>query len=452
MNDRTHEEKLARLIRAGLNKAARPDPAARQAALRQLRSELRARHGLAAPLPESARATRQETDRLSISEPALGRARQQKSEKNTKNAKETIMSKLFTGWGFGLTAAAGAGAIAVIAVLVAPEAKGRVPEVMAKAARALARPASVHLRGKLCTDPRDNFSAISANQEFVAIELWKQFTPDLKWRVEKPGRIAIMDGQSTLLFIKPDYALKFPHVSASAFDTEWFHQMGDLSHTLEHEVAAIKAHGWPVTVSAEPGSDGKPKSVVTVESSSGLPNGDYLKNAFLMTADTRRVYVFDNQSELLEAVKIYLHGTTGDRLVFELDLIEYNQPIDAAVFQLQLPANVSWQEDMKVLPDNAKYAAMTPEEAARDFLEACGREDWTEAGKFMSPVTQSFKEDRGGLQLVSLGKAFSSAISVINGAQFVPYEIKYKGGQTVKHNLALKKDRNTGRWFVDGGI
>jgi len=104
------------------------------------------------------------------------------------------------------------------------------------------------------------------------------------------------------------------------------------------------------------------------------------------------------------------------------------------------------------MPDNTKYAAMTPEDAARAFLEAVGREDWTEAGKFDSPITDGFKQDRGGLQVISIGKAFTSAISAINGAQFVPYEIKLKSGQINKHNLALKKDRNTSRWFVDGGI
>jgi hypothetical protein len=452
MNEQEHEKNLARLIRAAANSAARPAPELRRQTLLRLRSALPNGPLATKPLPERVPATVQQGNGSTISEPAFSRTRPQKSERNAEFRKETIMSKLFTGWGFGLTAAAGAATLILVAVLAAPEAKGRVPEVLLKAARALAKPTSVHLQGKLCTDPRDNFEAIAPNQEFVSIELWKQFSPNLKWRVEKPGRIAVMDGQSTILYIKPDYAVKVPHPTSNAFDTQWFQQMADLNQTIEQEIAAIKAHGWPVTVTSETGSDGKSKSVVSVESASGLPDGDYLKDAFLMTADTRRIYVFDAQSELLETVKIYLHGKANDQLVFELDRIEYNQPIDPSVFQLQLPADVAWEQEMQILPDNAKYAAMSAEQAARTFLEACSRQDWAEAGKFMSPIPASFKEDRGGLQLLNLGRSFAPVSSVITGARFVPYEIKYQSGTVIKHNLALKRDNRTGRWFVDGGI
>jgi hypothetical protein len=290
------------------------------------------------------------------------------------------------------------------------------------------------------------------DQDFVTIELWKQFEPDLKWRVEKPGRVAVMDGQSTLLFIKPDYGYKVAQPSSSAFDTQWLHAMANLNKTLENELAAIKAHGWPITLAQEQGADGRAKSVITVEAKSGLGADDYLNNKFFMTADTRRVYVFDNQSELLEAVQIYLHSPAGEQLVFKLDAIDCNQPIDPAVFQLQVPANVSWEGQMPVLPDNEKYAAMTSEQAARALFEACGREDWTEAAKFFNPLTDSLKQDLGGLQVVSIGTHFTSAVSLISGAEFVPYEVTLKNGQVKKHNLSLKRDSTTHRWYVDGGI
>jgi len=298
----------------------------------------------------------------------------------------------------------------------------------------------------------ENFSYINPDCEFCAIELWKQFEPQPKWRIEKPGRVAVMDGQSTLLFIKPDEAVKLPQPSPSAFDTQWLHEMANLSQTLDSELAAIKAHGWPVTLTHEPGADGKPKSLITVEARSGLLTGDYLKNKFFGTADTRRVYLFDDQTELLESARIYLHTASGENLIFELDQIDYNQPIGPGVFQLQLPADVAWAGQMQLLPDNEKYAAMTSEQAARALLEACGREDWAEAAKFFDPLTAQEKQHLGGLQVVSIGTHFTSAISLISGAQFVPYEIKLKNGETRKFNLSLKRERRTQRWFVDGGI
>ena len=436
MNEQDREQAVARLIRAASAPAARPNPSVRKQTLQRLRSEL---------LSARQAAAAQELA------PELKADRFQRQQEDIIIRKENIMTKLFRNWGWGLGAIAGATAVMLIVLTPSPKAYGKAISVMSKGVRAVARLTSVHLHGRLRTNPRENFSAIMPDRDFVSIELWKQFSPDLKWRVELPGRVAVMNGKSTILFIHPDFAAKVGP-SQSAFDTQMYHEMADISGALEHEIAAIKAHGWPVTLTQEQGSDGKAKSVVTVEARSGLPDSDYLKNAFFMTADTRRVYVFDDQTQLLEAVRFYLHTAAGDQLVFETAQLDYNQAIDPGVFHLKLPANVKWHQDMQLLADNAKYAAMTPEEAARAFLEAVGREDWTEAEKFDSPITDTFKQDRGGLQVISIGKAFTSAISAINGARFVPYEIKLRSGQINKHNLALKKDRNTGRWFVDGGI
>jgi hypothetical protein len=65
--------------------------------------------------------------------------------------------------------------------------------------------------------------------------------------------------------------------------------------------------------------------------------------------------------------------------------------------------------NIKVLPDNEKYAAMTPEQAARAFFEACNRKDWTEAGKFL-PMTfdDRIKDFLGGLTIVSIGESFTA--------------------------------------------
>jgi hypothetical protein len=453
MNEQEQEENnLARLIEAGLGKPHRPDPSVRSQTRLQLQAQLRTERQSVESFEKLPDRNGQSVAQEPISGTAKRRARQEQNQNNTKYGKETLMRRLFTRWGFGLSATAAVAAIVLVSILASPkEVQGKAAEVMTKGARALAKLSSVHFQGQMRTAPRDNFSAIMPEQEFAKIELWKQFEPDLKWRVEKPGRIAVMDGTSSVLFIKPDYAVKGPP-SRSAFDTDLFHHMADLSDTLLNELSAIRAHGFPVTLTQERAADGKAKSVVTVQAKSGLADGDYLKNKFFTTADTRRVYVFDDQTELLESVKVYLSETAGENLIFELNQLEYNHPIDVGVFQLQLPDKVNWKQDMETLPDNAKYAAMTPEQAARAFLEACSREDWTEAGKFNSRLSESFKQDRGGLQLISLGKAFTAAISRINGAQFVPYEIKYKNGEVVKHNLALKKDSRTGRWFVDGGI
>jgi hypothetical protein len=69
----------------------------------------------------------------------------------------------------------------------------------------------------------------------------------------------------------------------------------------------------------------------------------------------------------------------------------------------------------------------------------------------MSPVTPDLKQYLGGLEILSLGEAFTSRAYTPTG-RFVPYQIKLKNDGVQKHNLALKKDEKTGRWYVDGGI
>ena len=412
-------------------------------------AQCRAEYEEIAKLQQGLTARGQAAAGVRIVESVMRRVRQEQF----KPERETIMSKILKHrWGFGLSAAAGAAAIFAVILLAMPNAQAQAVAIMTKGAQAAAKLTSIHLRGQLRTLPDDNFSYINSDSEFCAIELWKQFEPDLKWRVEKPGRVAVMDGRSTMLFIKPDLGSKLAQPSSSAFDTQWLHEMANLNKTLENELTAIKARGWPVTLTQQQGADGRAKSVVSVEAKSGLGTGDYLNNKFFSTADTRRVYQFDNASELLESVQIYLHSDAGEKLVFNLEAIDCNQPIDPAVFQLQLPAGVSWAGDMPALPDNEKYAAMTSEQAARALFEACGREDWTEAAKFFNPLTASTKQFLGGLQVVSIGARFTSAFSLISGAEFVPYEIKLKNGETRKWNLSLKRDPTTRRWYVDGGI
>ncbi len=385
---------------------------------------------------------------VSLIGPVMQRIRAIQSQTERK----TIMSRLFVRWGFGLSAAAAA-AVVLVLFLSSPRASATAAEVMARGAKAVARLTSIHLRGQLRTAPQDNFSAIMPEQDFVTVELWKQFTPQLKWRVDKPGRVATMDGQSTLLYIKTaNVAMKLPQPSPSAFDTQWLHEMANLSQAIESELRAIQAQGWPMTLTQQRGPDGKAKSVVTVEANSGLPDSDYLKNKFFMTADTRRVYVFDNASERLEAARIYLHGASGDLLVFDLNQIDYNPSLDAGTFEVQLPANVSWYQEPQKLPDNEKYASMTAEQAAKAFFEACGRSDWTEAAKFCPmPFNEEQRQYLAGLQIISLGESFTSQGSDTSD-RFVPYEIKFKSGDVRKHNLALRKEPGAGRWIVNGGL
>jgi hypothetical protein len=412
----------------------------------------RAEYQAIASLQQRLAARGQATAEVSIVEPVMRRVLQKRKEPE----RETIMSKILKHrWGFGLGAAAGAAAIILLTILLTtPNAQAKAVEVMTKGAQAVAKLTSIHLRGQLRTAPQDNFSYINADCSFYTIELWKQFEPDLKWRVEKPQRVVVMDGKSTVMLIKTDdTGVKFPQPSSSAFDTDWLQRIANLSNTISNELNNAQAKGWKLDTTEETAADSRLKDIVTIMAKSGVPDNDYGKNNFIGTADTRRVYRFDTQSKLLESVQIYLVRPAGEVLIFDLSQIDYNPPMDPGIWKLELPADVSWAqlpEQLSKLPDNEKYASMTAEQAARAFFEACSREDWNEAGKFMSPVTADMKEYLGGLEIVSLGESFTS--KAYHSGRFVPYEIKLKNGYVKKHNLAIRKDNPAGRWQVDGGI
>jgi len=109
----------------------------------------------------------------------------------------------------------------------------------------------------------------------------------------------------------------------------------------------------------------------------------------------------------------------------------------------------------------AKWTGTTPEQVAKTFFEACGREDWTEVAKFWNepgtryPLDDKIKKDYGGLQVVSLGKPFWAWTRFGGkkfGGAFVPYEIRFKNGGVKKFQLQVRCDNPDKRWYVDGGL
>jgi hypothetical protein len=90
----------------------------------------------------------------------------------------------------------------------------------------------------------------------------------------------------------------------------------------------------------------------------------------------------------------------------------------------------------------------TPREAALAFFEGCANRDWQRVAS-VTQLSDGLKQDYGGIQVVSVGEAFQSGTY---RGWFVPYEIRYPGGQTKKHNLAVRNDNPQKRFILDGGF
>ncbi|MHC4118807.1 MAG: hypothetical protein ACYSWO_15005 [Planctomycetota bacterium] len=328
-------------------------------------------------------------------------------------------------------------------------------QILAGATEALTELQSIHINAQMRTLPRDNFAYVSLEHDFVPIEMWKR-TDDtglVQWRIDKPGRLVLMDGASTVLFIRPGYASKAgPSPDRYWYDSHWCGHILDVNKLLDSELSKARLdENAELFVADEKQIDGSDVLVVQVTVPARVDEDDYLRNKFVSDSDHRRVYCFDANTNLLKSFEIYVTTDESEVKIFETTSIEYNPVIDDSVFTVELPDNVVWDEEPEILPDNEKYENMTPKEAATAFFTACAEENWDEYLKFnsQSHVPQRTRDYLGGIEIVSIGEPFQSGGY---SGWFVPYEFKLRDGRVRKHNLALRNDNPSNRWQVDGGI
>jgi outer membrane lipoprotein-sorting protein len=323
--------------------------------------------------------------------------------------------------------------------------------VLTEAAQALSNLRSVYIKAQIRTIAHDNFELIGLDYDFVPNEMWKEFdgTPQGKWRIEKPGRVVVMDGASSLLLIRPNHAAKG---GIHTGFVGWLKPLLDVDKVLDSEVKLAQKQGSELLLAHEEGLDGKDKLAVSVEAlAQGDFTNDWLKNKSIPASDNRRIYTFDAETKLLETLEVYVHMDGEDVLVLQITDIQYNRDIDPALFTLDLPEDVIWYGQPRELADNEKYQQMGPKETARAFFEACADENWDEFLKFWSAsaVDQRIKDYLGGLEIVSIGEPFRSGRYP---GWFVPYEIRFRNGHTKQMNLAVRNDNPAKRYVVDGGI
>ena len=313
---------------------------------------------------------------------------------------------------------------------------------------------SVHMKTRMRTLPRDNFSLIGLNYDFVPIEMWKYTDEDgmVQWRVEKPGRVLLMDGQSTTMLIRPNHGVLREKASPLGSFDSWSGRLLNVHDLLENELHKAKNNPDRAACLWHKEIEGEDKIILEVEVAANVPEGDYLRNRFITGSDHLKVYQFDAETKLLEGLQVYVHTEDEDKdvLVFEITDIEYNAEFDDNIFVLDLPENMNWYGKPKKLSDNEKYEKMTPKEAATAFFQACADENWEEVLKFQtgSQVDDRMKEYLGGLTIISIGEPFQSEGYARNGlGWFVPYEIRFR---PVERNARLSNANSAGRFVITG--
>ena len=349
----------------------------------------------------------------------------------------------------------GAIAAAVAAMLIIglwsgqPTSRLVAAEVLAGAATATSNLKSVHMTFMIRTLPRDNFSLIGPKYDFCKVEVWKEFNETGMWRVEKPGRVAVMDGNSTIMLTKPNRGNKV-RPSKGAFDTRFLTRLADVHKLTFSALQTAVSTGANIQLLHDKEDDGTNVVVLSIETKTEEGQDSYLRNKFLDYSDNKRVYRFDAKTKKLLDFKIFVQTEKEDVLVLETTQIEYDQEFDPDVFELKLPENMIWYTPPQPLPDNEKYEKMSPKETARAFFQACAVENWAEASKYWDRISDKrIKNYMGGLVIIELGDPFKAGRYP---GWFVPYEIKLTSGRIRKHNLAVRNDNPAKRFVVDGGI
>ncbi len=125
--------------------------------------------------------------------------------------------------------------------------------------------------------------------------------------------------------------------------------------------------------------------------------------------------------------------------------------------QLQLQHELKWMSEPPLLPDNARYAAMSPASVVKAATEAQAAFDLDELAKFVPPeqvqqVKRSLENaQKRGIELpkkneAEVGEAFWSAehSACFVKCHYVP--------PVKKWNLAIRNDNPTHRYLFDGGL
>lgn len=328
-------------------------------------------------------------------------------------------------------------------------------EVLARAAEVMRSITTMHIKAQMCTPPRDNFEYIHADLPMIDVDLWKQYGNPPQWRIEKSGRYVTNDGKKSLLVVPSengDQPWAVQGGPRSGF-IEWLRPMLSPDKLLDTELALARQEGSKIEQTETTMADGKKCIVLKIEAKAqgDFSQSDYLKNKAIVESDHIRTYTFDAETRRLLGVQVLIKTGKEPVLVFATKKIEYDTPLDTAMFSTKMPENAFVDKSPYELPNMPDTSNMTPKQAAEAFFKACAEENWDEARVYLGSDADRprIREFMGGLQVISIGEPFKSGLY---GGWFVPYEIKLKSGHTKKFNLAIRNDNPKKMWCVDGGF
>jgi outer membrane lipoprotein-sorting protein len=349
------------------------------------------------------------------------------------------------GWRRWAVAACATALLIFLLPSLAPHFGGRrsASAVLAQSIEAMSNVQTIHMTGRMRTIPGDNFELIGAEYDFVPLELWREYNPS-RWRVEKPGRVVVMDGTSSTLYISQ--LNQYMKASTQAGFVEWLRPLLNPESILQNELDSTKMKPSDATVTE---SNGNVTLTVRRKAEGSFAN-TWTKNKSIDESDHTCIYKFDSATKRLQALQVVIHTGSQDVPVLELNDIRYNETPPDKLFALQIPEGAT----QIIAPEqmsSAVDAILGPKDAAEYFFNALAQKDWNAVlGVYpTSTVPDLVKSYYGGLSILSIGVPFKSGIYA---GYFVPYRIRLYDGTVISHNLAVRNDNPQKRWVVDGGF
>jgi len=309
---------------------------------------------------------------------------------------------------------------------------------------------SVQMTFSIRTREYENIDFIDPSGSFLECRLWKSFGPPPKWRMEKEGRMVLMDGKDQYMVISGSgYVMKG---NPEAGFVSWMKIFLDPARLLESEKELAHSHNSTSRIDEKDG-----KLILTIKAKAlGNFRNSFALNSSVEESNNTRVYTFSKATMLPESMEVSVEAGQHDISVIRLERISYNQPIPDSLLKFfpttDIPVILLSELDSV---NRGGIKDISSVQAARLFFDAISTRDVKQLGKLI-PVEalsggnalKTLLQTYRGIRLVKLGEAFRSGLYP---GDYVPFVIRFPSGDTASGNLTLRRDNPSRAWNVDGG-
>lgn len=308
---------------------------------------------------------------------------------------------------------------------------------------------SIRIELRIRTDEDEHFDYTNPLDEPVPHTLEAIYTPQLLWRIEKPGRKALYDGRHTYLWF--DALAEGEILPYSPGVAGMLYLLIDPGQLLSFEEQLTRSHdGSRYTLHREGDTL---RLTVHSPAQGDFSQSGYMRNASVAESDTRREYRFDAASgRLLGGSITFLSADGRERTLLEIDRIEYDAPLDAATLTA-LPEGITWRDQIQTEATASRLAGIDAGRAARLILDAFATWDSAILDEALSAygarARQLLRNRYAGATVVECSAPVRSGNYP---GLFIPCRLRMADGTTEKLHLALRNDNAQQRWVVDGGL